>query len=60
MIGLNSSPGDTWETTRRKKVELKLNTKIGFHTTTTHHHPPNKLLGINISAVTDPILMKLT
>ena len=37
---------------------LKLNTKIGLHTTT-HHPPPHKLLGSNISAVTDPILIKL-
>ena len=29
---------------------LKLNTKIGLHTT--HHPPPHKLLGSNISAVT--------
>ena len=35
---------------------LKLNTKIGLHTTT---HPPHKLLGSNISAVTDPNWTKL-
>ena len=34
---------------------LKLNSKIGLHTT----HPPHKLLGSNISAVTGPIFMKL-
>ena len=34
---------------------LKLNTKIGLHTTTTTHPPPHKLLGSNISAVTGPI-----
>ena len=36
-------------------LRLKLNTKIGL----THHHPPHKLLGNNISAVTDLILAKL-
>ena len=42
---------------------LKLNTKIGLHTTTTttthHHPPPHKLLGSNISAVTVLIWIKL-
>ena len=37
---------------------LKLNTKIGSHTT--HHPPPpHELLGSNISADTDPIWTKL-
>ena len=36
---------------------LKLNIKIGLHTTT--QHPPHKLLGSNISAVTGPIWIKL-
>ena len=38
------------------RLRVKLNTKIGLHTYT---HPPHKLLGSNISAVTDPILIKL-
>ena len=40
-------------------LRLKMNTKIGLHTT--HHHPPSphKLLGSNILAVTDSIWTKL-
>ena len=43
-------------------LRLKLNIKIGLHTTATlhHHHPPHKLLGSTISAVTAQIITVTT
>ena len=43
------------------KHEPNFNTMVGFYVKMNlhHHHPPHKLNVSNISAVTDPIWMKL-